>query len=60
MIDFRWKGWVEMDKKIQANIKKTKSLLKDEKSLLKADRKRDKICTMGKKMMKAKKDSHGR
>lgn len=44
-----------MDKKIKAIEKKTKSLEKDEKSLLKADRKRDKECDYGKKLMKKKK-----
>ena len=44
-----------MDKKIKAIEKKTKSLEKDEKALLKADKKRDKVCDYGKKMMKKKK-----
>lgn len=44
-----------MDKKIEANIKKTKSLVKDEKKLLSMDRKRDKVCDLGERMMKKKK-----
>lgn len=44
-----------MDKKIKKLASKTKELLKGEKSLLKADHKRDKVCDMGKKMMKKKK-----
>lgn len=40
-----------MDKKIKSLEKGTKSLLKGEQSLLKADKKRDKVCSMGKKMM---------
>jgi len=43
-----------MDKKIKKLEKGTSKLLKDEKSLLKADKKRDKVCEMGKKMMKKK------
>lgn len=44
-----------MDKKIKKIQKDTKKLAKEESSLLKADKKRDKACDMGKKMMKAKK-----
>ena len=40
-----------MDKKIKKLEKKTKSLEKDEKALLKMDKKRDKACDMGEKMM---------
>lgn len=46
---------VEMDAKIKKIQKKTKSLEKDESKLLKADKKRDKACSMGEKMMKKKK-----
>lgn len=41
-----------VDKKIKNLQKKTKSLQKDEKSLLMADKKRDKVCDYGEKMMK--------
>ena len=44
-----------MDKKIKKIQKDTKHLEKEEKSLLKADKKRDKVCDLGKKMMKKKK-----
>ena len=45
-----------MDKKIEKMTKDTKKIVKEEKSLLKADKKRDKVCEMGKKeMMKKKK-----
>jgi len=44
-----------VDKKIKKLESKTKSLLKGEKSLLSADKKRDKACAMGKKMMTKKK-----
>ena len=44
-----------MDSKIKAIQKKTKSLEKAEKELLSADKKRDKVCDYGKKMMKKKK-----
>lgn len=44
-----------MDKKIKAIQKDTKHLEKKEEKLLKADRKRDKVCEMGEKMMKKKK-----
>ncbi len=43
-----------MDKKIKEMQKTTKHLEKEEKSLLKADQKRDKVCEIGKKMMKKK------
>ena len=43
-----------MDKQIKKMAKKTKVLVKDEKNLLAADKKRDKVCEMGKKMMKKK------
>lgn len=43
-----------MDKKIKKIEKDTKGLVKQEKSLLKADKKRDKVCEMGKKAMKKK------
>jgi len=43
-----------LDKKIKKLMSKTKSVEKDEKSLLKADKKRDKVCEMGEKMMKKK------
>ena len=43
-----------MDKKIKQLEKKTTSLLKGEKSLLKADKKRDKTCDYGAKMLKKK------
>lgn len=45
----------EMDKKIKKLQKETKKLAKDESSLLKADKKRDKVCDYGEKMMKKKK-----
>jgi hypothetical protein len=41
-----------MDKKIKKIQKDTKKLAKEESSLLKADKKRDKVCDLGKKMMK--------
>jgi len=44
-----------MDKKIKRIMKDTKKVEKEEKSLLKADKKRDKKCEMGEKMMKKKK-----
>lgn len=44
-----------MDKKIHKIQKDTKKLEKEEKSLLKADKKRDKVCDYGAKMMKKKK-----
>ncbi len=44
-----------MDKKIKKLEKSTSKLMKEEKSLMKADHKRDKVCEMGKKMMKKKK-----
>lgn len=44
-----------MDKKIKSIQKDTAKLAKKESKLLAEDKKRDKICTMGKKMMKAKK-----
>lgn len=44
-----------MDKKIKKIQKTTKNLEKQETSLLKADKKRDKVCEMGEKMMKKKK-----
>lgn len=44
-----------MDKKIKSLIKNTKKVEKGEKELLKADKKRDKVCDMGKKMMEKKK-----
>lgn len=43
-----------MDKKIKSMQKVTKKLAKEESSLLKADKKRDKVCDMGEKMMKKK------
>lgn len=43
-----------MDKKIKKLEKGTSKLLKEEKSLMKEDKKRDKVCDMGKKMMKKK------
>lgn len=44
-----------MDNKIKKIQKDTKKLAKEESSLLKADKKRDKMCEMGEKMMKKKK-----
>ena len=44
-----------MDAKIKKMQKKTKSLEKDESKLLKEDKKRDKFCEYGEKMMKKKK-----
>lgn len=44
-----------MDKKIKKLQKDTKKLAKEETSLLKADKKRDKVCDYGKKMMEKKK-----
>jgi len=43
-----------MDKKIKKLESGTKKLLKEEKSLISADKKRDKVCDYGKKMMKKK------
>jgi hypothetical protein len=43
-----------MDKKIKEIQKQTKGLEKKEGALLKADKKRDKVCEAGKKMMKKK------
>lgn len=43
-----------MDKKIHKLQRETKKLEKEEKSLLKADKKRDKVCTYGAKMLKKK------
>jgi hypothetical protein len=43
-----------MDKKIKEIQKDTKNLAKKETNLLKADKKRDKACDMGEKMMKKK------
>lgn len=45
----------QMDKKIKKIEAKEKSALKDTKELLKMDKKRDKVCEMGAKMMKKKK-----
>lgn len=44
-----------MDKKIKKIEKETKHVEKDLKGLAKADKKRDKTCEMGAKMMKKKK-----
>lgn len=44
-----------MDKKIKELQKDTKKLMQGESKLLKDDKKRDKVCDMGKKMMKDKK-----
>lgn len=44
----------EMDKKIKSIQKDTKNLAKKESALLKDDKKRDKACDMGAKMMKKK------
>jgi hypothetical protein len=44
-----------MDKKIKKLQKETEKLEKGEKALLKADKKRDKVCDYGEKMMKKKK-----
>lgn len=41
-----------MDKKIKKIQKQTKKLEHEESSLLKADKKRDKMCEMGKKEMR--------
>lgn len=46
-----------MDKKIKDIEKDTKKLMRKERSLLKADKRRDKICDYGKKMMKNKEAS---
>jgi hypothetical protein len=43
-----------MDKKIKKIQHDTKKLEKEESSLLKADKKRDKVCDYGEKMMKKK------
>lgn len=43
-----------MDKKIKEIQKDTKKLEKKEDGLLKADKKRDKVCDYGEKMMKKK------
>jgi len=45
-----------MDKQIKKIAKKEKSVGKDLKKLEAADRKRDKVCEMGEKAMKAKKN----
>lgn len=45
----------EMDKQIKKLQKDTKKIAKQEGELLKADKKRDKVCDMGEKMMKKKK-----
>lgn len=44
-----------MDKKIKQMIKDTKHVEKEGKSLLKADKKRDRACEVGEKMMHKKK-----
>jgi hypothetical protein len=44
-----------MDKKIEEIQRTTKKLAKEEKDLLKADHKRDKVCELGKSVMKQKK-----
>ncbi len=44
-----------MDRKIKKIEKESKKVGKDLKSLEKADKKRDKICDLGKKVMKEKK-----
>jgi len=44
----------KMDKKIKKIQKDTKKLAKEESSLLKADKKRDKVCDLGKAVMKKK------
>ena len=44
-----------MDAKIKKIVSQEKKSLKDTKSLLKADKKRDKTCDYGAKMMKKKK-----
>lgn len=56
-IDDRLEQLIEvmMDKKIKELQKGTKKLAKQESELLKADKKRDKACDMGEKMMKGKK-----
>lgn len=46
---------IEIDKKIRQLEKDTKKLIKKEGSLLKEDQKRDKVCDLGKKMLKKKK-----
>lgn len=43
-----------MDKQIKKIQKDTKKLVKQENALLKADKKRDKACDMGEKVMKKK------
>lgn len=43
-----------MDKKIKKIQKDTKKLEHEEKNLLKADKKRDKVCDYGEKMLKKK------
>jgi len=45
----------KMDKKIKKLQKQTKKLVKGEAELLKADKKRDKACDYGEKMLKKKK-----
>lgn len=45
----------EMDKKIRKIEKETKKELRDLKDLERMDKKRDKVCDYGKKMMKKKK-----
>jgi hypothetical protein len=46
-----------MDKKIKKIQQGTKKLVKEESELLKADKKRDKVCDYGEKMLKKKKKS---
>ena len=46
---------IMMDKKIKEMQKGTEKLVKQESQLLKEDKKRDKVCTAGKEMMKNKK-----
>lgn len=46
---------IRMDKKIKELQKDTKKLEKGESQLLKADKKRDKVCDLGEKVMKGKK-----
>ncbi len=48
-----------MDKKIKQIQKGTEKLAKQESQLLKEDKKRDKVCTMGKEMMDRKKKQIG-
>ena len=49
-----------MDKKIKKLQVETKKLAKDEASLLKADKKRDKVCDLGKKEMAKKQGKKSR